>query len=108
MPQPVGTSVLRPAYDEIMETILLILALMALRQDGDLDAALKNVLAFWRENRALILSLTGNASAQDPTQNTQEEAKTSDTSEEKKDRPPQEDGPAVNILEEFLKGGALR
>ena len=46
MPQPAGTSVLRPAYDEIMETILLVLALMALRQDGDLDAAMKNVLAF--------------------------------------------------------------
>ena len=104
-----GTPVLSAAYDGDMEPVLLLLLLTSMQQGGDLNAALQKFLAFWRENRELILLLARGAGAPpEGTKNadTTEGSKNADTSAEKKDRPPQEDSPVISILEEYLKKNA--
>lgn len=105
-----GTPVLSAAYDGDMEPVLLLLLLTSMQQGGDLNAALQKFLAFWRENRELILLLArGTGVPPDETKNADtpaEGSKNADTSAEKEDRPPQEDSPVISILEEYLKKNA--
>lgn len=104
------TPVLSAAYDEDMELLLLFL-LTSLQQGNDLNETLQKLLAFYRENRELILMLArGAPSAADTAaagaaDRSQEGQKTQHASHEKKDRPP-EDSPIVSILEEYLSRSA--
>lgn len=98
-----------------MELLLLFL-LTSVQQGGDLNETLQKLLAFYRENRELILMLargtpaaapaeTASASADDSAGTSANGSQKQDSSHEKKDRPP-EDSPIVSILEEYLNRSA--
>ncbi len=89
-----------------MELLLLFL-LTSVQQGGDLNETLQKLLAFYRENRELILMLARGTPTAAPAgaYESQNESEKQDSSHEKKDRPP-EDSPIVSILEEYLNRSA--
>lgn len=89
-----GTRFLCVAYDESMETLLILILLFAMRDPAMRDS-LNSALAFYRENRDLIAMLT-NAKASAPTA-------PEETDGQEKSRPHEEIG-VSRILEEYLGG----
>lgn len=89
-----------------MELLLLFL-LTSVQQGGDLNETLQKLLAFYRENRELILMLARGTPTASPAgaYASQNDSEKQDSSHEKKDRPP-EDSPIVSILEEYLNRSA--
>ncbi len=91
-----------------MELLFLFL-LTSVQQGGDLNETLQKLLAFYRENRELILMLAKGTPSASPAgayaNASQNESEKQDSSHEKKNRPP-EDSPIVSILEEYLNRSA--
>ncbi len=93
------TRFLRLAYNGSMETLLLVFLLALSEKDEQFKQRLKQVLEFYRENRELLIALTGSR----PNAGEAETKKGAETpAEEEKSSPPSE-GESLRILDEFLK-----
>ena len=87
---------MRTAYHDIMEFLVLLLLLFLAGDSRDYGRILKELLAFYRENRELISLLAKNFGGTPPAPPAPEE-KPAEQGEEK-DRPPEAD----DLLQQFL------
>ena len=94
-----GTGFLTAAYDNGMETLLLLFVLSTLDKNTDLKHTLESFLRFYRENRDLIAMLTSGLGGAP--------AKEADPEPQKESRPPERENDSVKILEEYLKRTAV-
>ena len=105
-----GTPILPAAYDKSMQPIVLILLLMMTENNAELGAAMQKFLAFYRENRALIMALAeapGGAQPETPDGGAPFGQGASAAQGQEKSRP-EESSSQTNILEEYLKHAAVR
>lgn len=83
-----GTRVVFAAYDESMETLIVLLLLAYAEKEEGFKEKLLKALAFYRENRALLMALSG--------------VKEGEEAPAQKNSPP-DGGENLRVLEEFLK-----
>lgn len=101
------TRVLRTAYNKSMQPVFVLVLLMLMQQQPDFGASMQKMLAFYRENRALIAALTGGTAVPASAAQTSEasEPSAAEQTAHEKSRPAG-DGPENSVLEEFLKRAA--
>ncbi len=86
------TRVLRTAYNDGMEMLVVLVLLAYAEKDGEFKSKLLQVLAFYRENRALLMALSGEKRGEEEC-----------PAAEKNAPPATAGGESLHILEEFLK-----
>ena len=93
-----GTAFLFAAYDGGMETMLLLLVLIALDKDPALKDALRGFLGFYKENRELISTVLKQGAAEAAATAAPQQPP---AAEKQESRPERTD--SLRVLEEYLK-----